>query len=209
MKLQLSTIQIDEKHNLLEITKKIRQLKMQFMKRKCNRIKELYETLSEIVKLKKALDPKFEPRSLEWEEDLKISSWEIRYIFAYKFITPKTMEKINAGLLEDSSVCHFLAQSSLLRQEPWQGLLINKMIKGKIGVGEISELKMDELKLFLEDKLKLRTDDKYFYSMTKSLRTMLVRLKERENLIEKSPYAPHLISAIRNLNKFIGDKNDK
>jgi hypothetical protein len=83
---------------------RIKELKKQFMRKRCNRISELYSTLSEIVKLRKITNKRYRARTLQWESDIKLKAWDIRYIFAYEFISKYTMDKIDTGLLEDATV---------------------------------------------------------------------------------------------------------
>lgn len=194
---------IEEEDNLELINKKISKLKDEFSRHTYNHIGHLYSILSEIVKLKKYSIPHYTQRSLEWEKGLKITSMQIRYIFSYQYICPYTEKKVKENLINDATVCHFLSVSKLLRESRWQIKLVDKIINEDIKIGEISELTIDELKLFLLGKLKIRKDDKYLLSSTKTLRSILLRLKEREKIMETSPYSENLFNAIKNLNDFI------
>ena len=202
LKLQTKEV-IDEEENLKLINFKIMSLKEEFNRHTYNHIGNLYSILSEIVKLRKYSNQNYTPRSLEWEDDLKLTAMQIRYIFSYKYISTYAENKVRNGEITDAAICHFLAVSSLVRESQWQNRLVDKIIKEKIKVSEVSELTKEELKLFLLGKLKIRKDDKYFLSATKSLRSMLTRLESRKNLLRKSPYSTNLINSIKNLNNFI------
>lgn len=193
----------DEEKQVLSVNKRIRELKKLYTKKVFGHISEVYKILDEIVRLKKYSNPRYAPRSLEWEEDLNINAQQIRYVFAYKDICKYAQEKVDEGLIDDSTICHFLATSSILREEYWQKKLIDKLLKKQIKIGEVSELTQNELKLFLQDKLTLRTSDKYFFTATKTLRSILKRLRDRSNLLEKSPFKDNLYNAIISLNELI------
>jgi len=185
------------------INDSIKELKKEFNKRKYNHIGQLYELLDKIVKLRQKTISRYTERSLELEEGIELKASEIRYIFAYQYLSSYAREKVLQGLIDDTTVCHFLAVSSLLRSPEWQNKLIDKIISDKIRISQISELTLEEIKLFLQDKLELRTDDKYFLSVTKSLRSMKNRIEERKHLINDSPYKDNLINAIKELNKLV------
>lgn len=193
----------NDERNLFAVKKKIVELKKRYMRGKYNHVGELYEILSKLVKLKQVEDSKYTPRSLEWEKDLKITSGEIRFIFAYKYISSYAKEKIKEGLIDDVIICNALAHSSLLRDINYQNKFIDKLIKNEIKIGACSELTKEELGLFLMDKLKVRKDEDYFLSAIKSLRSMKNRIKDRKNLLKNSVYRDNLISAIRGLNELI------
>lgn len=193
-----------------QIREKIHELKQELRKYTTSRIGELYSICEELVRLKSALPEnigvgkRYTFRSLEWEEDLDLSSMDIRYIQAYGFISNYGKQCVAKGLLQDTTICHFLAISSLLRETPYQDKLIDLIIERKIRISEVSELTRGELVLFLEGKLKKRKDDTYFLSSAKTLRSMLSRLKQREELLKSDNiYKTHLISSVNNLKKYL------
>lgn len=197
---------IDEEKNLELINKKILELKEQFSRHTYNHIENLYKILSEIVKLKQYFNKNYTQRSLEWEKDLELTSMQIRYIFSYKYISSYAKEKVKAKLITDVSICHFLAVSALLRESRWQNRLIDKIINEEMKVSEVSELTQEELKLYLLGKLKIRKDDKYLLTATKSLRSIFTRIEERKRLMKKSPYSKNLVNAIRKLNELVNNE---
>lgn len=194
-----------------QMRKKIKELKQEFKKFNDSRVKEMYRILTEIVKIKRALPENsgvgknYTMRSLEWEEDLNLTSMEIRYISAYIFISDYGVEKVQQGFINDTTICHFLAISSLLREEKWQNKLIDLVIAKKIKVSQVSELTREELKLFLQGKLKIRQDDKYFLTATKTLRSMKKRILERKELLSNSMFKTNLINAINELRSIINE----
>ena len=196
-----------EEDNIKAINKKIVELKKEFRSRTYNHIGNLYKILSEIVKLKQYSDPNYKVRSLEWENDLELTAMQVRYIFSYQYISTYTEKKVKQGLITDGAICHFLAVSALLRKSRWQNKLVDKIIGEKMKVSEVSELTKEELKLFLRGKLKIRKDDKYFLTATKSLRSMYTRLNDRKHLFDNSPYSKNLINSIKKLNKLV-DENE-
>lgn len=193
----------DEEKNLEAINKKILELKKEFRKENYNHIGHLYNILSKIVKLKQYSNPNYAPRSLEWERNINLNAMQIRYIFSYQYISSYAKDKVRKGLISDASICHFLAVSSLLRESRWQNKLVDKILKGNMRVSEVSELTKDELRLSLTGKLKIREDDQYLLTATKSLRSILGRLNDRKEIISNSPYRNNLLGSIYNLNDFV------
>ncbi len=192
----------DEEKQIESANKKIQELKEEFRNRTYNHIGNLYKILDKIVKLRQYSDKNYRPRSLEWEEDINITAMQIRYIFSYQYISTYAEDKVKEGSLTDTAMCHFLSCSSLLRESQWQNRLVDKIIDGGVKVSEVSELRVDELKLFLLGKLTIRKDDKYLLTATKTLRGILNRLESRKELINGSVYSKNLINSIRKLNKF-------
>ena len=197
--------QLDYSREYVQIRNKIDSLKKEFRKYSHGRMGELYRILTEIVELKRALPENrgfgktYKMRSLEWEEDLGITAMEIRYISSYIFISDYGKECVEKGLIHDSTICHFLAVHALLRQEKWQNILIDKVIKEKIKVSQVSELTKAELILFLEGKLEKRMSDDYFFTATKTIRSVNKRILERKHLLKGSNFSKHLLSSVEKL----------
>ena len=187
------------------IRNKISELKKQFHKFHQGRMGELYNLCNEIVELKKALPEnrgvgkRYTFRSLEWEEGLGLTSMDIRYIQAYIFISDYAKNCVKKGLINDTTICHFLAVHSLLREDEWQDKLVDMIIKKDIKVSQVSELTRDELKLFLQGKLKKRISDDYFFTATKTIRSIRKRIAERGHLLSKSNFSDNLFNAVKGL----------
>jgi hypothetical protein len=163
----------------------------------------MYEILNEIVKLKKETNNKYAPRSLEWESDLNITGDDIRFIFAYQYITDYTKSKIQEGLIDDYMICRALKSSSILRNPMRQNSFVNKVINKEVKPSMISEFRTSEIKLLTEGKLKLKQDDNYFFVATKTIRSIKCRIKQRQHLLNESPFRNELIGSIRELYNLI------
>jgi len=214
MKLELNLKQHkDNQANLKAVNEKIEQLKKEFNKKKYNHIGELYELLKKIVELKKATRTKYKERyterSLEWEEGLSLSGSQIRYIFAYQYISGYSKQKVLEGKIDDATLCHALAVSTLLRDPIFQKKFVDKLINKKIKPSAISELSKEDTKNFLNDKLVFREDDNYFLYAIKSLRNIKQRIFLKKHLLKKSPYKTNLIASIKSLYNLVKDLEDE
>ncbi len=201
---------LDEYRNNSQIRSRINELKQEMRQYTSGRVAKLYEICTEIVELKRALPENrgvgknYTMRSLEWEEDLDLTAMEIRYIQSYIFISDYAHEKIKEGLLRDSTICHFLTISSLLREEKYQNKLIDKILMNKIKISEVSELTKDELKAYLDGKMNYKSSDRYFLTSAKTMRSILTRLKSREATLKKNPlYKKQLLNSIIKLKNYI------
>ena len=183
------------------IEKKIKKLKKEFLKYTKSRVGEMYKILSKIVKLKQKINSGFRPRSLEWEDDIKLNAMQIRYIFSYQYISSYSKKLIEKGLINDSAVCFLIYRFKMLREPQWQNKIVKLFLNGKITISQSSEMTREELVLLLNGKFKFKTDDKYLISATKTLRSILVRIKQRKNIINKSKYKKNLIQAVNKLGK--------
>jgi hypothetical protein len=196
---------LDNSREYSKIRTKIKELKLELNRFHQNKMGELYKICEEIVRLKQALPEnrgvgkRYTFCSLEWENDIGLSSMDIRYIQSYKFISDYGKKCVSNNLITDTAICHFLAISSLLREEKWQNKLIDLVIAKKIKTSQVSELTKEELKLFLEGKLKRKISDDYFFTATKTLRSITIRIKERKHLFHKSNFSNNLFRSIENL----------
>lgn len=186
--------------NLFAINQRIKELKREFRKKTYGHVGELYEILNKLVQLKKETNPRYTERSLEYEEGIDLKGSQIRYIFAYRYITPYTRKKVEEGLIDDSTICHALATSSLLREIQWQKKFVDKLINKEIKPSAISEIKKEEIKNVLLDKKEITESEDYFLYATKNLRNIKKRIEERKHLLNNSLYKENLFNAIKSLN---------
>lgn len=196
---------LDSSRQYAKIRDRIKELKKELHKYHTGRMENLYNICYELVQLHRALPEnsgvgkRYTFRSLEWETDLGLTSMDIRYIESYIFISDYGKKCVKKGLITDTAICHFLAISSLLREEKWQNKLIDLIIANKIKVSQVSELTKEELKLFLQGKLKKRISDDYFFTATKTIRSIEKRILERKNLLTKSNFSRHLFRSVESL----------
>jgi hypothetical protein len=193
---------IQEKE-MFQIKRRIEELKEEINSIKYNKVRDIYLKLNEIVKLRQRLNHKYTPRSLEKEEGLKITGIQVRFFFSYQYLTDYTLRMIKEKKITDSLICKYLTISSVFREVQWQKLLVEKLVNKEISPSQISELTIEEIKLFLIGKLKFRTSDKYFLTATKTLRSMTARIKDRKHLLKKSFYKQDLLNQIEVLRKMI------
>ncbi len=189
----------DEGQNKLLVERKIKELKEEFKKFTQSRVGEMYRILSKIVELKKQTNSRYAPRSLEWDKDLNLTSGNIRYIFSHQYISTRSKELIEEGMINDSAVCFLIFRFKMLREPMWQNKLVKLFLDGEITISQTAEMTMDEIKQLLNGKLEFRTDDKYFISATKTLRSMLVRIKARKNVLDNSKFKEALVKEVEKI----------
>ncbi len=185
------------------IKAKIKALKEEFKKHSTFRVREMYNILSEIVRLRHLTKKSYRARSLEFEKGLHLHSYQIRYIFSIQHISTESKRLVKKGRIKESTVCYLIFRNKLFREATLQNKLVQAHLQGKITSAEISELKGSEIKDFLTNKKNFRTNDHYFLAATKTLRSMLCRIKKKQTLLKKSQWKKGLVSASNNLNKFL------
>lgn len=204
----MTILGLDIKRNDELVREKIKELKTELKKFTTSRIGTLHRICTELVNLRRSLPgnrgKRYTIRSLEWEKDLNLTQQELRAIQSYVFLSDYSKVCINKGLIRDSTVCHFLVMSSLLRERKYQDKLVKMVIENKVRMSYINELTKDELRLFLLGKLKRKNDNPLLINSVKTIRSLTSRLRAQKELLAKdSIYRKHLILSVNNLKKYL------
>ena len=203
-KMKLITRESREKEkNLFSINEKIQELKKDFRKKTYGHVGELYEILYKLVQLKKETNKRYTERSLEWEDGIDLKGSQIRYIFAYKYLCSYSKKKVEEGLIDDNTICHALAISSLLREPQWQKSYVDKIINKEITPSSISEINKEEIKNVLIGKNQITESDAYFLAASKALRNIKLRMEKREHLLNSSLHKQSFINSLNSLTKAV------
>lgn len=188
----------DEALNKLAVELKIRGLVKLFKRKQNNEIGELYNILSQIVKLKKSINSRYTDRSLEWEEGIKLPSSKIRYIFSYQYFSDKSKQLVAEDKIEDRTICFLIWRFAFLRESMFQNQMVKLYLDGQITISQIGEMCETEIRESLRTgKVVLKEKEKYLISACKTIRALRARLKMRKMSEEDTPYKEKLIREIR------------
>ena len=181
------------------INRKIAELKKEFTQFTSSRVGSMYKILNEIIKLKQQTNPKYAPRSLEWEKDMNLGAMQIRYIFTHQYLSTYSKKLINEGLITDSTICFLIFRFKFLREPEWQNKVVDKFLAGQIRISWCSEMTQEEIKLLLNDKFEFKLDERYFLSAVKNLSSILSRIRERKHLIKDSRFRARMLEKANKL----------
>ena len=193
----------DEFRNKLATERKIKELKEEFRKFTKSKVGEMYRILSAIVKLKQLTNKRYRLRSLEREKGIDLSSQQIRYISSFQYMSSYSKNLVEKGIIKDSAVCFLIHRWGILQQPQWQNKAIKMFVEGKLTISQTAEMKQKDFLSFLNGKYKFSTDEKYLISATKTLRSMLFRIRQRGKIISNSKYKEGLLRELERLRKEI------
>lgn len=181
----------------------IKKLKEQYNTRKYQRVEQLYNILKKIVSLKQKNNPNYRPRSLEREKDLKINSNEIRFIFAFEYLSSKTKQLIKQRKITDVLACRLVQRSGAFNSD-FENKLINYWIDKKLTSTELHELTKSQLfALVNNQKLSLKDKERVLVGYTKTIRNITSKINKMKNIVKQSDFSRSLFLAVKNLDKTI------
>lgn len=193
---------IDEHRNLISINKRIRDIQLEVKKLSINRISELYKLLSEYIKLKRVTNKRYGLNTLSFDPDLKIGQTNVRYIFSYKYLSSYTKRLIEEEKIEESTACFITFKFAFLREAGWQNKIINLFLDKKITISQLAELNKQEIKNIILGEKVISDKERYFISTTKTLRSILIRLKKEEKELQKYSHLDSLRNTVKEINNY-------
>lgn len=156
---------IAQSQNILDIDKKIEDLKLKLWESEENHHYQVYLILKEILKYRLMQNKAYQRKMLASERNMPYNYDQIRYFFMFEFMSDKTRLKIEEGKLKASTYLSIIRRDAQYRQPAIQDKLLDELANEKLTIEEISTStsytilrKINSIKPMKEaDKIALRT----------------------------------------------------
>jgi len=119
--------------------------------------------------------------NLAREKGINLTPHQISYIFGYRFISPKVMEKIDRGKLKTSTALYFIRQSPKFREPKYQEKAIDMYLENKITTSQVGRLSVENLMENVISDKELNKSEKCSNRILYNMKNHLRDLRIREN----------------------------